>query len=154
MFGSAFDVCGHVQRVYRDIRTEVQEDASSVTDPCIGPDLGWKPDYGTSPCSLDSSQEVMVTRITDYVEADAKSDSSCKPTAPLEFVHAGPGFGKSVLARELRRRLEKLFGKGIICFAAPSGIAAANMGGATCHRAFGLRIDGKRGDHGADGSKK
>ena len=65
----------------------------------IGPDTGWIPHYGTG-TPLHADAERVVKSVTDYLEADAKvvEDKNKDIRPPLWFVHAGPGYGKSVMA--------------------------------------------------------
>ncbi len=55
------------------------------------------------------------------------------------FITGSAGTGKSFLLRETQRRLEQ---KGTVALAAPTGIAALNIGGMTLHSLFGLSTDG------------
>ncbi len=55
------------------------------------------------------------------------------------FITGSAGTGKSFLLRETQRRLEEL---GPVALAAPTGIAALNIGGMTLHSLFGLSTDG------------
>lgn len=55
------------------------------------------------------------------------------------FVTGSAGTGKSFLLRETQRRLEEF---GPVGLAAPTGIAALNIGGITLHSMFGLSTDG------------
>ena len=50
--------------------------------------------------SLHADAERVVKSVTDYLEADAKvvEDKNKDIRPPLWFVHAGPGYGKSVMA--------------------------------------------------------
>ena len=53
----------------------------------------------------DRSQEAILRTIIDYLHLDARSDVSCKPAAPLLFVHVVGGSGKSRMARKILKRL-------------------------------------------------
>jgi ATP-dependent DNA helicase PIF1 len=55
------------------------------------------------------------------------------------FITGSAGTGKSFLLREAQRRLEQM---GTVALAAPTGIAALNIGGMTLHSLFGLSTDG------------
>ena len=72
---------------------------------------------------------------------EATCDSSAKPIAPLVFLHAGGGTGKSWMAREIHVRLRQSFGWNVVRFVAPSRIAASNVAkGSTIHHALGLAV--------------
>ena len=88
----------------------------------------------------DPSQEAIVPTIIDYLHVDARSDVSCRPAAPLLFVHAGGGTGKSWMAREILKLLCGLYGNNVVKYVAPCGIAASNLNnGSTCHHGMGFQ---------------
>ena len=92
---------------------------------------------------LDADQERVVQTVVRYVALEAVSEEGAKPPAPLLFVHAGPGAGKSATAAELRDRLTPVFGEGVVVCIAPTGVAAANLvQGSTCHHAVALTVYG------------
>ena len=125
------DIYSHAQRVFDDIKAEEESpetDVSSTSDAHI-----------RSTGSPD--QEEIIDRITNYVRLEATCDSSAKPVAPLVFLHAGGGTGKSWVAREIHARLRQTFGWNVVRFVAPSGIAASNLArGSTIHHALGLAV--------------
>jgi hypothetical protein len=104
----------------------------------------------TTSTTLDPEQEAIVRQITDYVSQAAHATGTDIPQRLRLVIHAGPGTGKSTLAREVYQRLSATFGPQIMRFMAPSGVAACNLhGGSTCHHAVGLTVYGDGGS--ADG---
>ncbi len=73
-----------------------------------------------------------------HVEQVAALEELLECTQPV-FVTGSAGTGKSFLLRETHLRLEQL---GPVGLAAPTGIAALNIGGMTLHSMFGLSTDG------------
>ena len=73
-----------------------------------------------------------------HVEQAAALEELLECTQPV-FVTGSAGTGKSFLLREAQRRLEQL---GPVGLAAPTGIAALNIGGMTLHSMFGFSTDG------------
>ena len=79
--------------------------------------------------------------IIDYVHLDARLDPSCRPVAPLLFVQASGGTGKSWMAREILKRMCGQYGNNVVKYVAPSGIAASNLNnGSPCHHGMGLKV--------------
>ena len=125
------DIYSHAQRVFDDIKTEEESPETNVSSTCDG--------HIRSTGSPD--QEEIIDRITNYLRLEATCDSSAKPIAPLVFLHAGGGTGKSWVAREIHVRLRQSFGWNVVRFVAPSRIAASNLAkGSTIHHALGLAV--------------
>ena len=125
------DIYSHAQRVFDGIKAEEESPETDVSSTCDG--------HIRSTGSPD--QEEIIDRITNYVRLEATCDSSAKPIAPLVFLHAGGGTGKSWVAREIHARLRQSFGWNVVRFVAPSGIAASNLAkGSTIHHALGLAV--------------
>lgn len=55
------------------------------------------------------------------------------------FITGGAGVGKSYVINEVKKILDEKDKKYILC--APTGVAAQNIGGATIHRTFSLKIE-------------
>ena len=90
---------------------------------------------------MDPSQEVVLGCVMDYVFTCVACGDERPPKAPLLALHAGPGKGKSTLARELNQRITCALGTGLVRFMAPSGVAAQNLfRGSTCHHGVGLTV--------------
>ena len=131
------DIYSHAQRAFDDIKAEEESPETDVSSTSDG--------HIRSTGSPD--QEEIIDRITNYVRLEATRDSSAKPIAPLVFLHAGGGTGKSWVAREIHARLPQSFGWNIVRFVAPSGIAASNLAkGSTIHHALGLVVFDGDGD--------
>ena len=84
-----------------DIEIHVQRIADGIErgDDAVGdPSVFVSTTSSTTIDKSDPSQEAIERIIIDYVHMDARSDASCKPAAPLLFVHAGEGTGKSSMA--------------------------------------------------------
>ena len=125
------DIYCHAQRVFDDIKAEEESPETDVSSTCSG--------HTRSTGSPD--QEEIIDRITNYVRLEATCDSSVKPIAPLVFLHALGGLGKSWVAREIQARLRQSFGGNVVRFVAPSGIASSNLArGSTIHHALGLPV--------------
>ena len=73
-----------------------------------------------------------LTRIIESVAADLMDGRHV-------FVSGAAGTGKSVLVREVTRILEGRMGRPV-ALTAPTGIAAKNIEGVTCHRWFGIPV--------------
>ena len=132
-YESGDDIYAHAQRIADAIKREDEAlgDSSSFVPAAASPTI----DKG------DPSQEAILQTIIDYVHLDARSDQSCRPVAPLLFVHAGGGTGKSWMAREILKRLCGQYGNNVVKYVAPSGIAASNLNnGSTCHHGMGLKV--------------
>ena len=117
-------------------------DAIKLEDEALGDSSSFVP-AASSPTSDkgEPSQEVILQTIIDYVHLDASSDHSCRPVAPLLFMHAGAGTGKSWIAREILKRFCGQCGNNVVKYMAPSGIAASNLNdGSTCHHGMGLKV--------------
>ena len=98
------DIYSHAQRVFDDIKAEeesLETDVSSTSD-------------GHIRSTGSPDQEEIIDTITNYVRLEATCDSSAKPIAPLVFLHAGGGTGKSWVAREIHARLRHSFGWNIV----------------------------------------
>ena len=125
------DIYSHAQRVFDDIKAEEESPETDVSSTCDG--------HIRSTGSPD--QEEIIDRITNYVRLEATCDSSAKPIAPLVFLHAGGGTGKSWVAREIHARLRQSFGWNVVRFVAPSEIAASNLAKvSTIHHALGPAV--------------
>ena len=125
------DIYSHAQRVFDNIKAEEESPETDVSCTSDG--------HIRSTGSPD--QEEIIDKITNYVRLESTCDSSAKPIAPLVFLHAGGGAGKSWVAREIHARLRQSFGWNIVRFVAPSRIAASNLAkGSTIHHALGLAI--------------
>ena len=125
------DIYSHAKRVFDDISAEEESPETDVSSTSDG--------HITSTGSPD--QEEIIDRITNYVSLKATCESSAKPIAPLVFLHAGRGTGKSWVAREIHARLRQTFGWNVVRFVAPSGIAASNLAkGSTINHALGLGV--------------
>ena len=94
------DIYSHAQRVFDDIKTEEESPETDVSSTCDGHTI----------TTGSPSQEEIIDRITNYLRLEATCDSSAKPIAPLVFLHAGGGTGKSWVAREIHVRLRQSFG--------------------------------------------
>ena len=125
------DIHSHAQRVFDDIKAEEESpetDVSSTSD-------------GNIRSTGSPDQEEIIAKITNYVRLEATCDSSAKPIAPLVFLHAGGGTGKSWVAREIHATLRQMFGCSVVRFVVPSRIAASNLAkGSTIHHALSLAI--------------
>jgi ATP-dependent exoDNAse (exonuclease V) alpha subunit len=73
-----------------------------------------------------------------HTEQLAALDELLECSQPV-FITGSAGTGKSFLLREAHRRLGE---QGSVALAAPTGIAALNIGGMTLHSLFGLSTDG------------
>ena len=104
------DICSHAQRVFDDIKAEEEAAETVVSSTSDG--------HVRSTGSPD--QEEIIDKIINYVWLEATCDSSAKPIAPLVFLHAGGGTGKSWVAREIHARLRQSFGWNVVRFVAPS----------------------------------
>ena len=127
------DIYSHAQRVFDDIKSEEESPETDVPSTSDG--------HIRSTGSPD--QEEIIDMITNYVRLEATCNSSAKPIAPLVFLHASGGTGKSWVAREIHAhaRLRERFGWNVVRFVAPSGIAASNLAkGSTIHHALGLPV--------------
>ena len=117
------DIYSHAQRVFDDIKAEEESPETNV--------------YSTSDGHISSKgspdQEEIIDRITNYVRLESTCDSSAKSLAPLVFLHACGGTGKSWVAREIHARLRQSFGWNVVRFVAPSGITASNLGKGIYH---------------------
>ena len=83
------DIYFHAQRAFDDIKAEEESPETDVSSTWAG--------HIRSTGSPD--QEEIIDRITNYVRLEATCDSSTKPIAPLVFLHAGGGTGRSWVAR-------------------------------------------------------
>ncbi len=137
-------VRGHLSGVYNAWRAEV--DRTDVVQPtagvvCVLRDVGSLLRAMPTFRVLDEYQEAVVKSVVEYVALEAVSDDTAKPPAPLLFVHAGPGTGKSATAAEIHDRLSAVFGRHVMMCIAPTGVAAANLQqGSTCHHAVALTV--------------
>jgi len=109
---------------------------------------------------LDDTQKAFAKKIVEYVIIRQKTND-CMTAAPLLYLHAGPGCGKSFVARIIKENLEKPevmrelgLTQSCVTFMAPSGVAAANLPqGSTCHHGVGLAFGAEDGSRHVDTKK-
>ena len=93
--------------------------------------------WGIPELHSDQKQVVfqVVAKIKEWIEWDGKS--SIKPLRMT--VHGRPGTGKSVIIKALFDICYRIFGHNeCVQICAPTGGAAYNAGGQTCHRQWGV----------------
>ena len=153
-FDSSESLVPMLHRIYATLRTDMPlEDA---TTPCGMQSIATMQDTFHPSMCLHPEQESIIETVTAYVAASFVVDDDRPPPPPRLAIHAGPGTGKSTLARELHNRLSKVFGSNILRFMAPSGVAACNLHrGSTCHHGVGLSVygDSAVGDNWKDAGK-
>jgi hypothetical protein len=155
--GEVGDIFDHVEVINANLKKVPPAD-DEICPSFVGRDVGWLRSRLEKHMDLHPDQEMVLAIIVEYVTLEAVCDASTTPVAPLIAVHAGPGCGKSALARELHHRLAPVFGFRVVRFMAPSGIAASNLrGGSTCHHGVGLSVfsetSGQEGFHGESDNK-
>lgn len=69
----------------------------------------------------------MVKAVLEFVTLESVSDETAKLDAPLLFLHAGPGAGKSEAAAEIHERLAAVVGKCVMMCIALTVVAASNL---------------------------
>jgi hypothetical protein len=143
-----------IKSVAEALRAEVPN-VDKGPDHDIGPELGVHEDTSEPAVALDASQQEVLDRVRGYLALAHASDESARPDAPLIFLHAGPGTGKSETARQLALLLRRNHGEGVVKFVAPTGIAASNLpSGSTCHHGLGLSFVDEDCGKGARNSRK
>ena len=97
-FNSAMPLVEYIQQVHAMIRMEPE-----LPDfvPLIKPNLGTIQAKMKIGMKLDEDQEAIIDTIFQYVVAETLSEGETRIEAPLIALHAGPGTGKSTLAKEL-----------------------------------------------------
>jgi hypothetical protein len=100
-------------------------------------------DIDNNDCQADVVYTVMRT-LREWIEypAKKKKNPDCEPFKPLRMTVNGPGgTGKSFVIKVLRSVVESIFPETYVSVVtAPTGAAAYNVGGSTCHSFFKVRV--------------
>jgi hypothetical protein len=110
------------------------------------PDLAKNEDmFLDSARHLDTDQRAAFNKVIGYCKQLRKASAAnmAKPKPPLLVIHGGAGTGKSKLIDDMTYWIEKILRKPsdnlhhpYVIKIAPTGMAAANIGGVTIHAAF------------------
>jgi hypothetical protein len=100
-------------------------------------------DVDNNDCQADVVYTVMKT-LCHWIEYPTKKkiNPNCPPFKPLRMTVNGPGgTGKSFVIKVLRNIIESIFPETYVSVVtAPTGAAAYNVGGSTCHSFFKVRV--------------
>ena len=101
-------------------------------------------------CMLNEDQRRIFDQVTDHLLHQHQhecNECNCKALKPLHmFVSGVGGTGKSFLIESIRSQVKEIWKDGVgddttCAVAAPTGLAAYNVGGVTVHRLFQLPIE-------------